>query len=121
ENIDRFFAARLLADVELLPAERQRKILPFVLTWCLRAKKYTAVDALRAFGQIMLMREKAHAAIQPFDFLLSPTSPVTAYGAEDAAPGNDPEHALGHVCFTAQFNFSEQPASWICPGSGGKG
>jgi Asp-tRNA(Asn)/Glu-tRNA(Gln) amidotransferase A subunit family amidase len=116
ENIDRFFAARLLADVELLAPERQRKILPFVLTWCLRAKKLTAVDALRAFGQIMLMREKAHAAIQPFDFLLSPTSPITAYGAEDAAPGNDPERALAHVCCTVPFNFSEQPAASICAG-----
>ena len=115
-GIDRFFAARLLADVELLPPERQRKILPFVLTWCLRARKLTAVDALRALGQIMLMREKAHGAIQPFDFLLSPTSPVTAYGAEDAAPGNDPESALGHVCFTVPFNFSEQPAASICAG-----
>jgi len=116
ESVDRFFAARLLADVGLLPPERQGRILPFVLTWCRRAAKLTAVDALRAFGQIMLMREKAHAAIQPFDFLLSPTSPVTAYGAEDAAPGNNPERALGHVCFTVPFNFSEQPAASICAG-----
>src|SRR5262249_42183732 len=31
--IDRFFAARLLADVELLTSERQQKVLPFVLRW----------------------------------------------------------------------------------------
>src|SRR5262245_14732871 len=38
ESVDRFFAARLLADVELLSPERQSKILPFVVTWCRRAK-----------------------------------------------------------------------------------
>jgi aspartyl-tRNA(Asn)/glutamyl-tRNA(Gln) amidotransferase subunit A len=116
ENVDRFFAARLFADVGLLSPERQGRILPFVLTWCRRVEKLTAVDALRAFGHIMLMREKTHGAIQPFDFILSPTSPVTAYGAEEAAPGNDPERALGHVAFTVPFNFSEQPAASICAG-----
>lgn len=116
EAVDRFFAARLLADVELLPRERQDKLLPFVLTWCSRARKLTAVDALRSLGRIMLMRERAVAAIQGYDFLLSPTSPITAYAAEEAAPGNDPEQPFPHIAFTVPFNMSEQPAASLCAG-----
>ena len=115
-GLDAFFAARLLADVDLLPASRQEAALPFVIAWCRRAREWTATDALTALGQIMLMREKTHAVIQPFDFLLTPTSPITAYDAEQAAPGEDPERALPHVGFTAPFNFSEQPAASISAG-----
>ena len=28
--------------------------------------------------------------MQRFDFLLSPTSPITAYAADEATPGDDP-------------------------------
>ncbi len=121
EAVDRFFAARLLADIELLPQERRDKVLPFVLTWCGRARKLTAVDALRSLGGIMLMRERAVAAIQGYDFLLSPTSPITAYPAEEAAPGNDPERPFPHIAFTVPFNMSEQPAASLCAGYDGDG
>jgi len=115
-GLDRFFAARLLADIQLLPPERQAKVLPFISDWCRRAEDLSAVDAMRALGQVMLLREKAVAAIQGHDFLLSPTSPIAAYGAEEPAPGSDPDHALEHVTFTAPFNMSEQPAVSICAG-----
>src|SRR5207302_3820170 len=73
-GLDAFFAARLLADIDLLPASRRDAALPFVIAWCRRARGWTAVDALRALNQIMLMRERTHAAIQPYDFLVTPTS-----------------------------------------------
>jgi aspartyl-tRNA(Asn)/glutamyl-tRNA(Gln) amidotransferase subunit A len=115
-GFDRFFAARLLADIGLLPAERQARILPFITAWCRRAEGFSAVDAARSFNDIMAMREKAVAAIQPFDFLISPTSPMTAYAAEHAAPGNDPNLPFPHIGFTMAFNMSEQPAASICAG-----
>jgi Asp-tRNA(Asn)/Glu-tRNA(Gln) amidotransferase A subunit family amidase len=120
-GLDRFFAIRLLADIELLPQERQSKVLPFIREWVRRAKGSSGVDAIRALGQVMLLREKAVAAIQGYDFLLSPTSPITAYGAEEPAPGNDPDHALEHVAFTAPFNMSEQPAASVCAGYDAEG
>jgi len=46
----------------LLSRERQAKILPFITTWCRRAEGLSAVDAIRALGQVMLLREKAVAA-----------------------------------------------------------
>jgi aspartyl-tRNA(Asn)/glutamyl-tRNA(Gln) amidotransferase subunit A len=115
-GLDRFFQARLLADYELLPDDRKAKALPFIAAWCRRAEALTAVDALRALGQVFLMREKAVATIQNHDFLLSPTSPITAYAVDEATPGNDPEKPFEHVGFTAPFNMSEQPACSICAG-----
>jgi aspartyl-tRNA(Asn)/glutamyl-tRNA(Gln) amidotransferase subunit A len=116
DGLDCFFASRLLAEYQLLPPDRQAKILPFIVAWCRRAEGLSAVDALRALGQVMQIREKAVAAIQGYDFLLSPTSPITAYSADVAAPGNDPKRPFEHIGFTAPFNMSEQPAASICAG-----
>ncbi len=115
-GLDSFFQARLLAEYKLLPSNRKAKVLPFIAAWCRRAEKLTAVDALRALGQVFLMREKAVAAMRKFDFLLSPTSPITAYAVDEAAPGNDPAKPFEHIGFTAPFNMSEQPACSICAG-----
>jgi aspartyl-tRNA(Asn)/glutamyl-tRNA(Gln) amidotransferase subunit A len=64
----------------------------------------------------MLMREKAVAATEPYDFLIAPTSPITAYVAEEPTPGSDPERPFEHIGFTVPFNMSEQPAASICAG-----
>jgi aspartyl-tRNA(Asn)/glutamyl-tRNA(Gln) amidotransferase subunit A len=120
-GFDRFMAARMLAEVEQLPAERQARILPFILAWCRRAANWSAVDALRGFTELMLMREKAVAAIEPYDFLITPTSPITAYAAEDPAPGNNPNYPFPHIGFTVAFNMSEQPAASMCTGYDGDG
>ena len=115
-GLDRFFQARLLAEYQRLPSERKAKVLPFIAAWCRRAEKLTAVDASRALGQVFLMREKAVAAMATFDFLLMPTSPITAYAADEATPGDNPAKPFEHIGFTAPFNMSEQPACSICAG-----
>jgi aspartyl-tRNA(Asn)/glutamyl-tRNA(Gln) amidotransferase subunit A len=110
----RFFEARSHNDFVQLPPERQRKVLPFIAEWCTwRAKDFTGRDVMQAFGQLMAMREAAAAACEPFDFVLSPVSPILPYEAELPCPGNDPHDALSHIAFTAPFNFSEQPAASI--------
>ena len=116
EGLDLFFQSRLLAEIERLPEERQAKVLPFILAWCRRAEGHSAADAMRALGQIMLMREKAVAAIQGYDFLISPTSPITAYAVDEPTPGSDPTRPFDHIAFTAPFNMSEQPAASVCAG-----
>jgi aspartyl-tRNA(Asn)/glutamyl-tRNA(Gln) amidotransferase subunit A len=115
-GLDGFFQARLLAEFQLLPPERQEKVLPFIVAWCRRAETLSAADAARNLSLIMLMREKAVAATEPYDFLIAPTSPITAYAAEEATPGDDPAHPFEHISFTAPFNMSEQPAASICAG-----
>ena len=52
-------------------------------------------------------------AIQPFDYVLSPTSPVPTYPAEWEMPSNSVERAMDHIGFTMPYNMSEQPASSI--------
>jgi aspartyl-tRNA(Asn)/glutamyl-tRNA(Gln) amidotransferase subunit A len=115
-GLDGFFQARLLAEFQTLPLERRAKALPFIATWCGRAEKLSATDAARNLALVMLMREKAVMATEPYDFLISPTSPITAYAAEEATPGNDPMRPFEHIAFTAPFNMSEQPAASICAG-----
>jgi Asp-tRNA(Asn)/Glu-tRNA(Gln) amidotransferase A subunit family amidase len=115
-GIDGFFQARLLAEFQLLSSERQAKVLPFIVTWCTRAGKLSAVDAARNLALIMLLREKAVAATEPYDFLISPTSPISAYAAEEATPGDDPFRPFEHIGFTVPFSMSEQPAASICAG-----
>jgi aspartyl-tRNA(Asn)/glutamyl-tRNA(Gln) amidotransferase subunit A len=115
-GLDGFFQARLWADVELLSPDQRAKILPFIVAWCRRAEKLSAADAARNFALVMQIREKAVAATAPYDFLITPTSPITAYSATEATPGDDPEKPFEHIAFTVPFNMSEQPAASLCAG-----
>ncbi|GAB3870461.1 hypothetical protein GCM10029964_005020 [Kibdelosporangium lantanae] len=49
-------------------------------------------------------------ATEPYDFVLSPTSPVSAFPAEWASPVNDPGKPFEHIGFTVPYNMSGQPA-----------
>ncbi len=118
----RFFEARACADYSALSPERQRKVLPFIVEWCTwRASKFTGRDVMAAYNRIQAMREAVVSACQPFDFVLSPASPILAYEAELPCPGNDPHDALPHIAFTVGYNMSEQPAAsvnWTASGGG---
>jgi aspartyl-tRNA(Asn)/glutamyl-tRNA(Gln) amidotransferase subunit A len=110
----RFFEARSHNDLAQLSAARREKVLPFIAEWCTwRAAKFSGRDVMQAYALVMAMREAAVAATEPYDFLLSPTSPILPYEAELAAPGNDPHDALPHIAFTVAYNMSEQPAASI--------
>ena len=108
----RFFEARSGADLALMPPEKRAMLLPFIAEWCTwRAEEFSGADAIRAYASIMQMRETAVAATLPYDFVISPTSPILPYEAELPAPGNDPHNALPHIAFTVPFSMSEQPAA----------
>ena len=110
----RFFEARSHNDLAQLSPARREKVLPFIVEWCnWRAERFTGREVMQAYTLIMAMREAAVAATQPYDFLLSPTSPILPYEAELAAPGNDPHDALPHIAFTVPYNMSEQPAASV--------
>jgi aspartyl-tRNA(Asn)/glutamyl-tRNA(Gln) amidotransferase subunit A len=122
EGMTQFFEARSYNDYVQLPPERQARILSFIVEWCTwRAKEFSGRDVIAAYNQVMAMREAAVNACQPYDFVLSPTSPILPYEAEAAAPGNDPRNALPHIAFTVPYNMSEQPAAslnWTASASG---
>jgi aspartyl-tRNA(Asn)/glutamyl-tRNA(Gln) amidotransferase subunit A len=114
DGMCRFFEARLYNDFAALPAERQQAVLPFVAEWCTwRAARFTGRDVMQAFGHVMAMREAAVVACQPFDYVVSPVSPILPYAAELPAPNNDAHDALAHIAFTVPYNMSEQPAASI--------
>ena len=109
-GLTRYFQARACAFYMALPAARRERILPFVRDWLLAAAGWSALDAFQAIAQIGRIREATIRACAPFDYVLSPTSPIAAYAADEPCPGSDPAQPFGHIVFTAPFNQSEQPA-----------
>jgi len=112
DGMARFFEARSHSDFAQLPPQKQAKVLPFIVEWCnWRAKNFTGRDVFAAYTAYVSLRDKAIAATQPYDYVLSPTSPILPYEAELPCPGNDPHDALPHIAFTVPYNMSEQPAA----------
>lgn len=112
DGMCRFFEARSFDDTSRLPPAKRAKVLPFITEWCSwRAKDFSGRDVMQAYGLVMAMREAAVVACQPYDFVVSPVSPILPYEAGIPAPGDDPHDALPHIAFTVPYNMSEQPAA----------
>ncbi len=108
----RFFEARSYADLRALGPARQAKVLPFIVEWCShRARGFSGEDVMTAVNGVVALRDAAVRASQPFDYVISPVSPILPYAAELPCPGDDPRDALPHIAFTVAWNMSEQPAA----------
>jgi len=116
DGMDRFWRMRSFLDLQALPPERQAQVLPYIRDWVATGATLSAADVFGGYSQMAALREAAVAAIQPFDFILSPTSPVPSYPAEWASPLNDPAQPFEHIAFTLPYNMSEQPAVSINAG-----
>jgi aspartyl-tRNA(Asn)/glutamyl-tRNA(Gln) amidotransferase subunit A len=110
EGIDLFWRLRSWLDISALPPERRDRVLPFIRAWAAAADGCSAAALFRGYSQFAALRDAAVAACQPFDFVLSPVAPVSAFPAEWASPTNDPARAMAHIAFTLPYNMSEQPA-----------
>ncbi len=114
DGMCRFFEARSYNDYAALTPERKAMVMPFIAEWCTwRAKDFSGRDVMDAYNTYVAMREAAVAACEPYDYVISPTSPILPYEAELPCPGNDPRDALPHIAFTVAYNMSEQPAASI--------
>jgi len=113
DGLDRFWRARALSDIGALSPERRALVLPFIRDWAESAAGFSGVEVFRGYDQIPAMRKAAIEATVPFDYVLSPTAPMTAYPAEWASPSRDPLHPFPHIGFTVPFNMSEQPAASV--------
>jgi aspartyl-tRNA(Asn)/glutamyl-tRNA(Gln) amidotransferase subunit A len=113
DGIDRFFRIRSWLDIAALPQEAQHKVLPYIRQWVASGARLGGAEVFQAWSQVGALREAAVAACRPFDFVLSPTSPVASFPADWASPLNDPERPFEHIAFTLPFNMSEQPAASI--------
>ncbi|MED5620618.1 amidase [Ideonella sp. BN130291] len=113
DGMDRFWRVRSWLDFSALPAERQAKVLPYIRAWAEGGASVSAAQLFHGYSQMGAMRDAAVAACQPYDFVLSPVSPVGSFPAEWAGPTNDPKRPLEHIAFTLPYNMSEQPAASI--------
>ncbi len=108
DGLDRFWRTRSLIDLRELPEERRQKVLPFIRAWGESAAGFDGETVFRGFNQIVEMRRKAVAAIEPFDFLLSPTAPIPPF------PPNLPRRA---TIRSIPFPISASPSPSTCPSS----
>lgn len=116
DGIDRFWRMRSWLDISALALERRARVLPYILDWVAPAAGYDGGTVFRGYSQMQALREAANAACEPFDFVLSPVSPMPAYPAHQASPLHDPARPFEHIAFTLPFNMSEQPALSINAG-----
>jgi Asp-tRNA(Asn)/Glu-tRNA(Gln) amidotransferase A subunit family amidase len=113
DGMDRFWRMRSWLDMQALPQDRRDKVLPYIRHWVASGARLSATDVFTGYSQMAALRDAAVAACQPYDFVLSPVSPVPSYDAQLASPLNDPERPFEHIAFTLPYNMSEQPAASI--------
>jgi Asp-tRNA(Asn)/Glu-tRNA(Gln) amidotransferase A subunit family amidase len=113
DGMDRFWRMRSWLDISALPRERREKVLPYIREWVAGGATLTGPEVFHGYSQMGAMREAAVVACHPFDFVLSPVSPVPTYPAEWASPLNDPQRPFEHIAFTLPYNMSEQPAASV--------
>lgn len=113
DGMDHFWRMRSYMDMRTLPAARKSQVLPYIQQWGESAAGMSGEAVFQAFSQFHLTRLAAVNACRPFDYVLSPVSPVPAAAAELPSPTNDPLRPLEHIGFTVPFNMSEQPAASI--------
>ena len=110
DGLDRFWRMRAFSDFRAMPQERRQKILPFIRAWGESAAGFDGETVFHGFSQTLNMHKVAVAATLPFDVVIAPTAPITAFAAELASPSDDPLDPFPHIGFTVAFNMSEQPA-----------
>ena len=110
---DLFWRVRSWVDFSALSHARQASVLPFIADWCRGGADVSGAQVIRGVNNYMAIRAATTRATQPFDYVLSPVSPVPTYAAEWETPTNDVNRPLEHISFTMPYNMSEQPAASI--------
>ena len=110
---DLFWRVRSWVDFSALSHAKQAKVLPFIADWCRGGADVSGAMVIKGVANYMAIRAATTNATQPFDFVLSPTSPVATYNAEWETPTNDVNRPLEHISFTMPYNMGEQPAASI--------
>lgn len=113
DGLDHFWRTRALIDIAALSPEKRAAILPFIRDWAESAAGFSGAEVFLGYGQMAAMAKAAIAATHRFDFVLSPTAPITAFPAEWASPSRDPLRPFPHIGFTVAFNMSGQPAASV--------
>jgi aspartyl-tRNA(Asn)/glutamyl-tRNA(Gln) amidotransferase subunit A len=121
EGLNDFWRQRAWLDIAALPADRRPHVLPYIHEWARGGAALSGERIFRGFSQMGALRDASVRALQGFDALLSPVSPVRAFAAEAASPLDDPARPFEHIAFTLPFNFGEQPAIALDAGGAADG
>lgn len=113
DGMDHFWRMRSHVDMRALAPAAKARVLPYIQQWGDSAAGLGGEAIFRAASQFHNTRVATVAACRPFDYVLSPVSPVPAFPAELPSPTNDPLRPLEHIGFTVPYNMSEQPAASI--------
>jgi aspartyl-tRNA(Asn)/glutamyl-tRNA(Gln) amidotransferase subunit A len=112
-GMDHYWRMRSHIDMQALPEERRNKVLPYIRHWADSAAGMSGTEVFKASHQFHLTRVAAVKATSPFDYVISPVAPITAFPAELPSPTNDHLRPLEHIGFTLPYNMSEQPAASV--------
>lgn len=110
DGLDTFWRVRAWCDISALPGQRQARVLPYIAEWARSGANVSGPDTYRGFAQIDAISVAALRATERFDFVISPTCPVSPPPAEWASPTNDPQRPFEHIAYTVPYNMSGQPA-----------
>ena len=106
-----FFTMRCRVDLAAMPPERARLAADYIHAAGEFAGSLTPEETFRAFTRMQMLRAATVAATLPYDYVLSPVSPVLPFAADATNSGS--ENPLKDSHFTSVFNHSEQPAASI--------
>ena len=76
---DLFWRVRSWVDFSALSHARQASVLPFIADWCRGGADVSGAMVIKGVNNYMAIRAAATRATQPFDYVLSPVSPVPTY------------------------------------------
>jgi aspartyl-tRNA(Asn)/glutamyl-tRNA(Gln) amidotransferase subunit A len=109
-GLDLFWRARFCQDIRALPERRRCLVLPFIAAWAAGGEGLSGAQVFDGYSQMDAMARAAVARLEPYDYLLTPVTPVASFGAEQASPLDDPDRPFEHIGFTVPFNMSGQPS-----------
>jgi aspartyl-tRNA(Asn)/glutamyl-tRNA(Gln) amidotransferase subunit A len=112
-DLDEFWRMRSLTDFDALTPEARARVLPFIRRWVLAVRGVDGPSVMRDYASIMSLQQATIAATEPFDLVLSPVAPMTAFPAGWPMPWGDDDEGMAHIGFTVPYNMSGQPAASV--------
>ncbi|WP_328634467.1 amidase [Streptomyces sp. NBC_00356] len=113
DDLDLFWRVRSWNDLRKLSPEAALRVHPYIMGWCREGADVPGTRVLNCYQQIMRIQALTVAATLPYDIVLSPVAPVSAFAAEQPMPFMEPGKTMSHIGFTAPYNMSGQPAATV--------
>ncbi len=110
DGLDDFWRQRAWAEIGALSTEKQGKVLSYIFAWANVGESLSGLRVYNGMSQMLAIKDAALKQSAPFDFVLSPVSPVPTYPADYASPIDDPREPFEHIVFTLPANMSDQPS-----------